>query len=99
MLSRLRGARIFSKLDLRDGYHQIPVDPLHRHKTAFVCRYGAFEYTVMPMGMKNAPAHFQRAMNLMLGDLVDVCVLVYLDDILIFSRNKEDHVKHVRLVF
>ena len=75
------------------------MDPLHRHKTAFVCRYGAFEYTVMMFGFKNAPAHFQRAMNLMLKDLVDTCVLVYLDDILIFSRDEAEHEEHVCSVF
>ena len=75
------------------------MDPLHRHKTAFVCRYGAFEYTVMTFGFKNAPAHFQRAMNLMLKDLVDTCVLVYLDNILIFLWDEAEHEEHVRSVF
>ena len=75
------------------------MDPLHRHKTAFVCRYRAFEYTVMTFGFKNALAHFQRAMNLMLKDLIDTCVLVYLDDILIFSRDEVEHEEHVRSVF
>ena len=73
--------------------------PLHRHKTAFVCRYRAFEYTVMTFGLKNAPAHFQRAMNLMLKDLVDTCVLVYLDNILIFLWDEAEHEEHVRSVF
>ena len=57
-LGRLCGAKYFSKLDLRDGYHQIPILPADRYKTAFACRYGSFEYTVMTFGFKNAPAHF-----------------------------------------
>ena len=75
------------------------MDPLHHHKTAFVCCYGAFEYTVMTFGFKNASTHFQCAMNLMLKDLVDTCVLVYLDNILIFLWDEAEHEEHVRSVF
>ena len=99
MLARLKGAKHFSKLDLRDGYHQIPLAESDRFKAAFTCRYGTFEFLVMPFGLKNAPAHFQRSMNMLLADLLDVCVLVYMDDILIFSQTAEQHVEHVKRVF
>ena len=99
MLARLKGARYFSKLDLRDGYHQIPIAESDRFKTAFTCRYGTFEFTVMSFGLKNAPSHFQRSMNMLLSDLLDVCVLVYMDDILIYSKSAEQHVAHVKQVF
>ena len=74
MLARLRGAKYFSKLDLRDGYHQVPVKESDRFKTVFMCCYGTFEFNVMTVGFKNAPAHFQRSMNLLLADLLDECV-------------------------
>ena len=99
MLARLRGAKFFSKLDLRDGYHQIPVKESDRFKTAFTCRYGTFEFNVMTFGFKNAPAHFQRSMNLLLADLLDECVLVYMDDILIYSKTAAEHRTHVKQVF
>ena len=99
LLAWLHGAKYFSKLDLRDGYHQIPIAECDRHKTAFTCRYGTFEMVVMPFGLKNAPSHFQRSMNLLMSDLLDTCVLVYMDDILIFSKTAAQHRDHVRLVF
>ena len=99
MLARLHGAKYFSKLDLRDGYHQIPIKESDRFKTAFTCRYGTFEFNVMTFGFKNAPAHFQRSMNLLLADLLDVCILVYMDDILIFSKTADEHRAHVKQVF
>ena len=99
MLARLRGAKYFSKLDLRDGYHQVPVKESDRFKTAFTCRYGTFEFNVMTFGFKNAPAHFQRSMNLLLADLLDECVLVYMADILIYSKTASEHRDHVKQVF
>ena len=99
MLARLKGAKHFSKLDLRDGYHQIPVEESDRFKTAFTCRYGTFQFNVMPFGLKNAPSHFQRSMNLLLADLLDVCVLVYMDDLLIYSKTAEQHKHNVKQVF
>jgi transposase InsO family protein len=98
LLDRLLGAQVFSKLDLAAGYHQVQVKEEDRHKTAFRSRYGLFEYTVMPFGLCNAPATFMRAMNEIFHPLLDACVVVYLDDILVFSRNMRDHAKHLRAV-
>ena len=86
MLQWLHGARYFSKLDLRDGYHQIGVADADQEKTAFTCRYGTFEWRVMPFGLMNAPSTFQRAMNQVFMPLLDKGVLVFLDDILIYSQ-------------
>ena len=79
-------ARYFTALDLKSGYYQIKIKDKDTSKTAFSCRFGNFEYKVMPFGLKNAPATFQRLMNHVFKDLLDVCVIVYLDDILIFSK-------------
>ena len=97
-MDRLHGARYFTKLDLSSGYHQIRVKEADIHKTAFVSRYGLFEYTVMPFGLCNAPATFQRIMNHLLQDGLDEFVLVFLDDILIYSRTKEEHLQHIKAV-
>ncbi len=99
LLARLSGATIFSKLDLRDGYHQLPVAISDQFKTAFTCRYGTFEWRVLPFGLNNAPSTFQRVMNMVFWDLLDDCVLVYLDDILIFSKSVEGHKVALRKVF
>ena len=99
LLHRLRGARVFSKLDLRDGYHQIIVKEEARDKTAFLCRYGSYEWQVLPMGLCNAPSTFQRITNQVFWDLLDTGVLVYLDDIFIYSRTEADHKKLLEEVF
>ena len=99
LLSRLQGARVFSKLDLRDGYHQVMVSPDDQHKTAFNCRYGSFEWRVMPFGLRNAPSTFQQLMHLVFYDLLDSCILVYLDDVLIYSEDELQHRVHLRRVF
>ncbi len=89
LVERLKGAKWFSKLDLRVGYNQVRMQEGDEWKTAFNCRYGKFEYLVMPLGLCNAPAVFQRFMNDILHDLIDEGIVIYLDDILIYSDTLE----------
>jgi transposase InsO family protein len=96
ILDRLNGKKWLTKLDLKDAYYRIPVAAQDQWKTAFRTRYGHFEYLVMPFGLTNAPATFQAYINKALGSMVDVTCVVYLDDILIFSETREDHVEHVK---
>ncbi|GBG86929.1 hypothetical protein CBR_g44383 [Chara braunii] len=98
LLERLGGAKYFSKLDLKSGYHQISIQPNDRYKTAFKMRYGHFEWVVMPFGLTNAPATFQATMTNEFRAMLDRFVLVYLDDILVYSRTLEDHLGHLRRV-
>ncbi|GBG65534.1 hypothetical protein CBR_g51126 [Chara braunii] len=98
LLERLGGAKYFSKLDLKSGYHQISIQPNDRYKTAFKMRYDHFEWVVMPFGLTNAPATFQAAMTNEFRAMLDQFVLVYLDDILVYSRSLEDHLGHLRRV-
>ncbi|GBG67790.1 hypothetical protein CBR_g914 [Chara braunii] len=95
LLDRVQGCRYFSKIDLKSGYHQIAIRPEDQHKTAFKTRYGRYEFVVMPFGPCNAPGTFQHAMNRIFHDYLDKFVIVYLDDILIFSRTVEEHVGHL----
>ena len=99
LLSWLKGAQNFSRLDLRDGYFHVPIAKEDIHKTAFSCRYGTFEYLVMPFGLMNAPSTFQRLINQVFFDLLDSCVVVYLDGILVFSHTKEDNKQDLNAVF
>ncbi|GBG86128.1 hypothetical protein CBR_g41031 [Chara braunii] len=98
LLERLGGATYFSKLDLKLGYHQIDIQPQDRYKTAFKTRYGHFEWVVMPFGLTNAPATFQAAMTTEFRDVLDRSVLIYLDDILVYSRTLNEHIVHLRAV-
>jgi transposase InsO family protein len=98
IMTYLNDARIFSKIDLRGAYNLLRIRPGDEWKTAFVCSQGQFEYTVMPFGLKTAPAIFQSMMEDIFGDMLRSKVLIYLDDILIFSKNEEEHVEHVREV-
>ena len=86
---RVRGAKIFTKLDLKSGYNLIRIKEGDEWKTAFRTRYGLFEYKVMPFGLANAPAMFQNMMNEIFRDMIDSGVVIYLDDILIYSENEQ----------
>jgi hypothetical protein len=97
-MDRLGGAKIFTQLDLRDAYHRMRIRAGDEWKTAWRSRYGHFEYQVMPFGLANAPATFQAYINKALSDLLDICCVVYLDDILIYSSSIEEHHRHVRMV-
>ncbi|GBG79551.1 hypothetical protein CBR_g29698 [Chara braunii] len=96
LLERLGGATYFSKLVLKPGYHQIEIQPQDRYKTSFKTRYGHFEWVVMPFGLTNAPATFQAVMTTEFRDLLDRSVLIYLDDILVYSRTLDEHIIHLR---
>ena len=91
-------ATLFSTLDLASGYYQVAMKPESQQYTAFSCEFGFFEYKVMPMGLTNACATFQRLMNTVLDGLIGECCLVYLDDIIIYSNSIEEHLQHVKRV-
>ncbi|KAJ9565502.1 hypothetical protein OSB04_001468 [Centaurea solstitialis] len=97
-LNKLTGAAWFSKIDLRSGYHQLKVREEDVHKTTFQTRYGHFEFIVMPFGLTNAPAAFMDLMNRVCRPMLDRSVIVFIDDILINSKSKEEHVEHLREV-
>src|SRR3989337_1805197 len=98
LYDQLVGSSVFSKMDLRLGYHKIKIKNRGIPKTAFVTRYGQYEYTVMSFGLTNAPATFSRLMNSIFTEYLDKFVVVYLDDILIYTKNEEEHAEHLRLV-
>ncbi|GBG60189.1 hypothetical protein CBR_g3433 [Chara braunii] len=98
LLDRVQGCRYFSKIDLKSGYHQIEVHPDDEYKTTFRTRYGHYEFIVMPFGLTNAPVTFQRCMNDLFRPWLDGFVVVYLDDILVFSKPLQEHQGHPRQV-
>jgi len=97
-LDRLGKAKVFSVMDATAGFHQNRIKEEDVEKTAFVTRYGSFEFLVTPFGLKNSPSAFQRMMNEVLGDLLDTCCVCYIDDLVVYSDDEEQHLKHLRLL-
>ena len=97
-MEKLVGSKYFTKIDLHSGYHQIRVKEDDIQKMAFRTRYGHFEYLVLPFGLTNAPATFMMLMNNVFHEYLDKFVIIYLDDILIYSKSKEEHLQHLRQV-
>ena len=98
LFDQLVGAKVFSKIYLQSGYHQLKIREKDIPKTTFTTKYGLYEYTVMSFGLTNAPAYFMSMMNKVFMEYLDKFVVVFIDDILIFSKSEEEHKEHLRLV-
>jgi hypothetical protein len=98
LFDQLASAKVFSKVDLHLDYHQIKIRPKEAPKTAFSTRYGLYEYLAMSFGLTNAPAHFMYLMNSIFMPKLDKFVMVFIDDILIYSKNEEEHAQHLQVI-
>ena len=98
LIDQLKDAKHFNKIDLRSGYHQMKIREEDIPKTAFVTRYGHHEFTVVSFGLTNAPTYFMNMMNMVLMEELDKSVVVFIDDILIYSKSREEHEEHLRVV-
>jgi hypothetical protein len=98
LFDQLAGAKVFSKVDLRSGYHQIKIHPKDISKIAFSTRYGLYEYLVMSFELINASAHFMYLMNSVFRPELDKFIMIFTDDILIYSKSEEEHEQHLRVI-
>lgn len=98
LFDQLGGAGVFSKIDLRLGYHQLKIRQEDIPKTAFSTRYGLYEFTIMSFGLTNAHAHFMNLMNKVFMEYLDKFIIIFIDDILVYSKSEEEHGEHLRLV-
>ena len=98
LLDRIKGAKYFTKIDVRDAFNRLRIALGHEPKTAFRTRYGHFEYLVMPFGLTNAPGSFQAYINEVIRECLDRFAVAYMDDILVYSNSLEEHILHVRTI-
>ena len=99
LLDTLGKAKVFSALDMRAGFHQVPLDESSKELTAFTTKFGTYHYNTLPMGLVNSPATFQRLIDLCFRPLINRCLVAYIDDLNVYSDNDQEHLQHLELVF